>query len=90
MRNTYKHGDYLAICDRCGFEWYASQLAKEWTGLMVCRGAGTNDCWEARHPQELVKGRKDRQSPPWTRSEPPDVFIDAYVWNDTTKAWEAS
>lgn len=64
------------ICDRCGFQFLNSQARKEWTGLMVCHGPGTNDCWEARHPQDFVRGRKDKQTPPWTRPEPADVFLD--------------
>lgn len=88
--DAFEHGQWNAVCDRCGFEFKARQLSKEWTGLMVCRGAGTNDCWEPRHPQESVRGRVDKQAPPWTRPEPPAVFADAYVWNDETKAWEAS
>lgn len=66
-----------AICDRCGFKFKSHQLATEWTGLKTCRGAGTNDCWEPRHPQDKTRGKVDRQAPPWTRPEPPDVFLDS-------------
>lgn len=90
MMDAYEHGQWNAVCDRCGFEYKARHLRKEWTGLMVCHGAGTNGCWEVRHPQDFVKGRPDRQAPPWTRPEPPDVFAPAKVWNDETKAWEAA
>ena len=88
--DRYEHGQWNAVCDRCGNEYKARQLRKEWTGLRVCWGPDTTGCWEERHPQDLVRGRKDQQTPPWTRPEPPDVFVDAYVWNDSTKAWEAS
>jgi len=67
---TYKKGDHKAICDRCGFQFHASQLKKEWTGLMVCR-----DDFELRHPQDFVKGVKDDQSVPWTRSESFDTSV---------------
>lgn len=60
-----------AICDRCGFKYKAFQLRKEWTGLMVCK-----ECWEPRHPQELLRIPKDDQKVPWTRPEPADVFIE--------------
>ena len=72
---TYEHGQWNAMCDRCGFKFKARQLRREWTGLRVCSGKDTSNCWEPRHPQDRVKGRKERQSPPWTRPEPEDVFI---------------
>lgn len=61
---TYKHGDYNAICDRCGFEYKASKLKKEWTGLMVCK-----DCYEPRHPQDYLRARSEDSSVPWTRPD---------------------
>lgn len=72
-QDAYRHGQWLAICDRCGFQYYSSKLRKEWTGLRVCSGPATNDCWEPRHPQDFVRGRKDNQSPPWVRPEPEPV-----------------
>lgn len=64
------------ICDRCGFKYKSTQLRQEWTGLRTCHGGGTNGCWEPRHPQEFVRGTADRQTPPWTRPEPPDIELD--------------
>lgn len=63
-------GSWNAICDRCGFKYKSFQLKQEWTGQMVC-----TDCWEPRHPQDLIKIPKDDQSIPWARPEPADVFI---------------
>lgn len=78
-----------AVCDRCGFEYLARQLRKEPLGsLRVCHGPGTNDCWEPRHPQELIRGKADRQTPPWVRPEPPDVFEVTRTWNETTFTWD--
>lgn len=76
-RGHYAHGQWNAICDRCGFKFKSNQLRMEWTGLRVCDGGGTNKCWEPRHPQDLVRARKDQQSVPWTRPEPADQFHDA-------------
>jgi len=70
----YKHGSSAVICDRCGFRYHRDNLHKEWNGLRTCKGGGTNNCWEARHPQDFVKARKDKQTPPWVRPEPDDVF----------------
>jgi hypothetical protein len=72
---TYAHGQWNTICDRCGFRYKSVQLRSEWTGLKTCCGAGTNNCWEARHPQDFIRGKKDDQAPPWVRSEPSDDFI---------------
>lgn len=77
MRSRYKHGQWLANCDRCGMTYHNTQMRSEWNGLMVCSGPGTNHCWEPRHPQEFVKGRADRQTVPWTR--PDDDGIDVSV-----------
>lgn len=63
-------GQWKVVCDRCGFEFRNVQLRKEWTGLRVC-----GDCWEPRHPQDRLRGKADRQSPPWVRPQVdgPDV-----------------
>lgn len=67
---SYHMGDWLAACDRCGQTFRASRMRAEWTGLRVCRS-----CWEPRHPQETIRGKKDKQSPVWTRprQDGPDV-----------------
>jgi hypothetical protein len=65
----YKPGDWNAICETCGFQYKASELKKTWDGKMVC-----SKDWEPRHPQEFVRGVVDKQSVPWTRPEPDDVF----------------
>jgi hypothetical protein len=77
----YKKADWKSICDRCGFLYKASQLKKEWNGLRVCKV-----CWEPRHPQDFVRGKKDDQSVPWTRSESTDVETDSSAWAATTTA----
>lgn len=66
---------WLAICDRCGFQKKSDQLRKEWNGLMVC----STGCWEPRNEQDRVRGKVDRQNPPWVRPEPADVFIFNYL-----------
>ncbi len=62
---------WRCICDRCGSKKWNDELRKEWTGLMVCAVG----CWEPRHPQDRVRGKADRQAPPWVRPEPADVFL---------------
>jgi len=68
---TFVLGRWNAICQRCGRKFKSNQIALEWTGLRVCKGAGTNDCWDYRHPQDFLRGKPDRQAPPWVAPEPP-------------------
>jgi hypothetical protein len=66
-------GDYRVICDYSGFKCWASETVKTWQGHRVLKrfvGEETQ-----RHPQELVRGRVDRQAVPWSRPEPTDVFL---------------
>ena len=69
----FKKGDFNRICDRCGFKVKASETRKEWTGLIVC----ISGCWEARHSQEFVRGRRDNQRVPYPRPEGTDNFLAA-------------
>lgn len=72
---AYVAGKWKAQCQRCGRDYLSSQLKREWTGLRVCSGEGTSDCWDPRHPLDRLRGKKDRQSVPWTSPEidGPDV-----------------
>lgn len=84
MPNTYfRLGAWKAQCDRCGFHYHNTQLRREWTGLMVCHGPGTNDCWEPRNTQEYIRGVKDQQAPPWTRPAPDAKFTTAIITGAT-------
>lgn len=72
----YKAGKWKAICDQCGFEFYNDELRKRWDGLMVCHAD-----WEPDHPQKFLRVREDSTSVPWSRPEPPDVFVDlCYIY----------
>ena len=84
MREGYRMGEWKAVCDRCGTTYYSSQLRLEWTGLRVCDGGGTNKCWEPRHPQEFVRGKADRQAPPWTRPEPAEIDVSIGSGNEVS------
>jgi hypothetical protein len=69
--STYVPGDYNATCDVCGFEYKASKLRRRWDGFMVC-----DKDFETRHPQDLIKSPPAEKTPPWTRPESADSFID--------------
>jgi hypothetical protein len=81
---TFEHGQFNVICDRCGFKYKSRQVRKEWTGLITCSGTGTHNCWEVRHPQEFVKGKPDRQAPPWVRPEQPDLDVSVGSGNEVS------
>ena len=54
-KNNYIHGDHNFIDDRTGFKGKFSEMRREWTGLWV----RALNVWEPRHPQDLLKGKKD-------------------------------
>jgi hypothetical protein len=57
MKTHFILGDSKAVCDVCGFDMHQSMLRKRWDGAMVCSAD-----WEARHPQDLVKARSERNN----------------------------
>jgi hypothetical protein len=66
----YVEGDFWRICDRCGNKYRQSVTKKTWDNLIVCER-----CFETRHPQDFVKGKKDSQSVPNPRVRPVYKFI---------------
>jgi len=71
-------GDWNAICDICGLKLKASQLRKDWRGLMVCK-----EDYEQRHPQDFLRVRADDPSVPWTRPQGANQFTGpaCFVWD---------
>jgi rubredoxin len=64
MRNRrYISGDWLFVCDECGFTYRGSQGRTQWNELFVCPM-----CSETRHPQDYVRGVKDDMRAPKVRS----------------------
>lgn len=74
---TYRPGDHKMICDRSGFEMYASESRKEWNGLIVRR-----DFWEPRHPQDFLRAVPDYQHVPDARPEQANNFITTAITPD--------
>lgn len=66
----YQPGNHWVQCDECGFKVRANETRIRWDGMRVC----LKD-WEPRHPQDFVRGRRDRQRVPNPRPESPDVFV---------------
>lgn len=52
-------GNWLILCDRCGFKRKLDQVVKTWNNLMVCAPSTGKHCFETRHPQEFVRARPD-------------------------------
>lgn len=66
----YKPGSFYRIDDRTGFAFRSERTRKEWQGLIV-----SDRVWEARHPQDFVKGVQDNQTVPYARPRQPNTFI---------------
>jgi len=64
----YQPGDYLAVCDVCGFTFYASQLSLTYRNTRACER-----CFEVRNPQEFLVRQPSGIRPPWTR---PKALVD--------------
>lgn len=69
MADDYHRGDHWVVDDRTGARIRASESVKEWNGAVVHR-----DEAEPRHPQDFVRGRRDRQSVKDPRPEPPPIY----------------
>ena len=60
--DRYRKGGFWRIDDRSGARVRASDTKMEWNGAIVDK----ND-WEARQPQDFVRGKPDRQTVPHPR-----------------------
>lgn len=77
--NYLRWGDWNAICDCCGFKFKASQLRKDWRGLMVC-----DKDYEPKHPQLMIRVPQDDPSVPWARPQSLEQFVGAcYPWTSS-------
>lgn len=72
-------GDWNAVCYECGRKRKATALRRHWQGYWVCP-----EHWEARHPQDFVRGVKDTMNPPWAQPMPADSFVLFCTPNGTT------
>jgi len=57
-------GDWNAACWECGRKFKGSTMMKNWQGYWVCPPH-----WEARQPQDFVRGIVDHQTPPWIQNQ---------------------
>jgi hypothetical protein len=66
----YKPGSFYRIDDRTGFATRAERTQMEWNGLIVDKRV-----WEARQPQDFVKGVADNQTVPNARPRQPNPYL---------------
>jgi hypothetical protein len=76
----YEPGSFYRVDDRTGFPTRAGRTRREWTGLIV-----GDQFWEARQPQDLVKGVPDLQFVPEPRPLAPNVTVGPQ-WIEITAA----
>jgi hypothetical protein len=69
-RDGYRKGDHWIVDDRSGERIRRSEARREYTGAVVHHAD-----WESRHPQEYVRGKRDREAVKNPRPEPVDTFI---------------
>ena len=70
MADDYRPGDPWVICDHSGFKIRRSESRKMWNGLIV-----HHRFWEPRHPLDMIRSKRDKQSVPDPRPEPADSFL---------------
>lgn len=66
----YRPGSFYRTDDRTGFPTRAERTRKEWNGYIV-----GDLYWEARQPQDLVRGVPDYQAVPEARPLAPNTFV---------------
>lgn len=66
----YKPGAHNVVCDRTGFKVKSTDVKTEWTGAIVRRSS-----FEKRHPQDFVKGKKERIGVKNARPYPEPRFL---------------
>ena len=62
FRTRLVSGDWNVIDDITGLQHKASELTRQWDGLMVANP-------EERHPQDFLRAKPDKIRVPWTRPD---------------------
>lgn len=64
------------VCQVCGFKYKNIDMKLRWDNVWCCP-----DDWELRQPQDFVRGVADQMSPPYTNPEPPNLFINDFIYD---------
>lgn len=70
----FKGGSFYRIDDRTGFATRAEYTRREWQGLIVSKRV-----WEARQPQDFVRGVNDIQTVPFPRPRQANVSVGSTI-----------
>ena len=70
MRNYYKPGDYLVVCDVSGQKRLRSECVKQWDGLIVAKEFAS-----ARHPLDYQRPPPVERAPTETRLQHDPVYL---------------
>jgi hypothetical protein len=79
MRNFYKPGDFLVICDRSGQKALRSDCVKQWDGLIVLKQYA-----QRRHPLDMQRPPPVEQVPTDTRPCVDPVYLPVTQYLDGT------
>lgn len=74
MRNHLELGNWNSLCDKCGFKFKASDLKKQWDGLIVCK-----DDYETRHAQDFLRVQREKIAVPFSRPYPEEDTYTGYI-----------
>lgn len=66
----YIPGTFYRICDMTGFKIRDFRTKKQWNNIIV-----RQESWEARQPQDFVRGVRDEQAAPEPRPRQTDTFL---------------
>jgi hypothetical protein len=75
--NYYSPGDWNAVCYECGRKRKASTLKRHWQGYYVCP-----EHWEARHPQDFVRGIQEKVAPAWVQPRSVTYLFGDFILTD--------
>jgi len=66
----YRPGSFYRVCDRTGFAERAGRTKMQWNNIIVW-----DRVYEARQPQDFVKGIPDDQTVPLPRPRQPATYV---------------
>jgi transposase len=70
--------NHLIICDICGFQYHRDEVRKNWKNQIVC-----HKDYEEKHPQLILRPRRDRQAVPDARvPNDPDLLDQPFTTSD--------
>lgn len=66
----YADGEFNFYCDLCGRKDKSGNAMRTWDGFYVCKHHK-----EIRNEQDFVRGVRDDQTVPWSRSYTPPTYV---------------